>query len=466
MKRFYKWHRRLACVIAVPLILWALSGLLHPMMSNWFKPEIAKKFIIPKSIEIPQGAMSVADICAGLDEVQMIKLVKVGGDVALLAITPDQKYHFRSVLSGAEIPDAEEVYAEQLARSFLDDQVSDLVKVEKIEEFGGSYSYINRFLPVYRVELDRADGVQAVVDLRNGKLATYDDGFRRVGSRLFQWFHTWSFLGERGSVLRISVVSIMSFCAFLLALTGLVSLCTMRGKRKMTRGRRMHRWTGALAAIFFFMFSLSGFFHVVVKFDHDDSDQWVSENYAEVDVLTVSLAEISQRVKKPLKELSLAIIKGEPYFRVGLLAGRDGGVLYLKAKDLHLLENGEELYARELATEFSGYDESLITGIEKIDSFRPDYGFIFRRLPVWRVKYQGQKYWQYTVDTRDGHMSMRTSTPGLIETLSFVNLHKFHFIDPLGKELRDYVLLGVILLILAVSVLGILLIRRKKKQRA
>ena len=63
-------------------------------------------------------------------------------------------------------------------------------------------------------------------------------------------------------------------------------------------------------------------------------------------------------------------------------------------------------------------------------------------------------------------MSMRTSTPGLIETLSFVNLHKFHFIDPLGKELRDYVLLGAILLILAVSVLGILLIRRKKKQRA
>ena len=67
------------------------------------------------------------------------------------------------------------------------------------------------------------------------------------------------------------------------------------------------------------------------------------------------------------------------------------------------------------------------------------------------------------MDTRDGHMSMRTSTPGLIEALSFVNLHKFHFIDPLGKELRDYVLLGAISLILTVSLLGVFLIRRKKR---
>ena len=460
MKRFYQWHRKLACVIAVPLILWALSGLLHPMMSNWFKPDIAKKFIIPKPIQIPDGAMAIADIGKGIDEVQMVKLITIEQRVVLLMITPDQTYHFRDVMTGEEVSDAEHAYAEQLARVFLDDKESSLVKVTKVDEFGGSYSYINRFLPAYRVELDRADGMQVVVDIRNGKLAAYDDGFRRLGTRLFQWFHTWSFLGERDSVLRVSVVSIVSFCAFLLSLSGVVSLFVMRGKRKMTRGRKMHRWTGALAAIFFFMFSLSGFFHVVVKFDHDDSDQWVSGNYAEVDDLTISLAEVSQQVKKPLKELSLAMIKGEPYFRVGL-AGRDGGVVYLKAKDLHILENGEELYVRDLATEFSGYDESLITGIEKINSFRPDYGFIFRRLPVWRVKYQGQKYWQYTVDTRDGHMSMRTSTPGLIEALSFVNLHKFHFIDPLGKELRDYVLLAAILLILTVFFLGVLLLRKK-----
>jgi len=270
-------------LIAVPLILWALSGLLHPMMSNWFKPDIAKKFIIPKPIAIPSNAMSVADICAGIDQLQMIKLVEIDGKAVLLAITPDQEYHFRDVLSGEDVIDGEQLYAEQLARAFLDDSESSLVKVTKIDEFGGSYSYINRFLPVYRVELDRADGLQTVVDLRNGKLATYDNGFRRIGSKLFRWFHTWSFLGDRDSMLRVTVVSMMSFSAFILSLTGLVSLFTMRGKRKMTKGRRMHRWTGGLATIFFLMFSLSGFFHIVVKFDYDDSDQWVSERHVDVE---------------------------------------------------------------------------------------------------------------------------------------------------------------------------------------
>lgn len=461
MKHFYKWHRRFASVIAVPLILWALSGLLHPMMSNWFKPEIAKKFIVPQPIDIPEEAIAIADICTGIDEVQMIKLVNVRGKVALLAITPDQNYHFRNVLSGEDIPNAEHIYAEQLARAFLDDPDSALIKVTKIEKFGGSYSYINRFLPAYRVELDRTDGVQAVVDLRNGKLATYDDEFRRTGSKLFQWLHTWSFLGARDSLLRIMVVSTISFSAFLLSLTGVVSLFTIRSKRKMTKRRRIHRWTGGLAALFFFMFSLSGFYHVVVKFNHKNSEQWVSQNYVKVDTLTLTLKELSQRVEKPIKELSLAVIENQPYFRVDI-AGHKGRGLYLKAENLILLENGEEVYAKELATEFSGYRADLITGVEKIESFRPEYGFIFRRLPVWRVAYKDQEYWQYTVDTRDGHMSMRTSTPRLIEALSFVNLHKFHFIDPLGKELRDYFLLGVILLILSVSLLGVLLLIKKK----
>ena len=462
MKRFYQWHRKLAYVIAVPLILWALSGLLHPMMSNWFKPDIAKKFIIPKPIQIPGDAMSVAAICEGLDQVQMIKLVKIQDKVALLAITPDQEYHFRDVVSGENIPDAEQRYAEQLARAFLDDAESPLVKVTKIDEFGGSYSYINRFLPAYRVELDREDGLQAVVDLRNGKLATYDDSFRRVGSKLFQWFHTWSFLGARDSILRITVVSLMSFGAFLLSLTGLVSLFTVRSNRKMDKKRRMHRWLGGFATLFFFMFSVSGFFHVVVKYNDSAAELWVSEEYVKVDSLDLPLLSLAKQVKKPIKELNLAVIEDEAYFRIGL-AGRDGGVVYLKAADLSHLENGEEEYAKELAAEFSGYGEDLITGVEKIDSFRPDYGFIFRRLPAWRVRYKGQEYWQYTVDTRDGHMSMRTSTPSLIEALSFVNLHKFHFIDPLGKELRDYVLLGAISLILTVSLLGVFLIRRKKR---
>jgi len=462
MKRFYQWHRKLSYVFAVPLVLWALSGVLHPMMANWFKPEVAKRFIISKPIVLPDDTMPVSEICQGIDRVQMIKLLKINHVPTLLVITPDQEYYFRDVVTGEDVKGAENLYAEQLARDFLDDQESSLVKITRIDDFDSSYSYINRFLPVYRVELDRSDGMQVVVDLRNGKLATYDHGFRRVATKLFSWFHTWSFLGERDSMLRIIVVSVMSFFALVISVTGLVSLFVMRGKRKMPKKRRMHRYTGAVAAIFFLMFALSGFFHVVVKLNYDDSDQWVSKSSIETKILTVELVDYVKLTGKPVVELSLAIIDDKPYFRVRS-TGRDAEVRYYKIFNNELLENGDEVYARELATEFSGYNEELITEVEKIDSFRNDYSFIFRRLPVWRVRYAGQEYWQYTVDTRDAHMSMRTSTPRLIEALSFVNFHKFHFLDPLGKNTRDFVILTGVLLILFVSALGFLLMRKKKK---
>ena len=462
MKWIYKWHRRLAYVMAVPLILWALSGLLHPMMSNWFKPDIANKFLIPKAIELPQGALSIEAMTDGLGELHMVKLIKLGDDVTLLAITPDQAHHYRNVLTGKEVIAAEEKYAEQLARAYMDDQESALVKITKITEFGGSYSYISRFLPAYRVELDRADGLQVVVDPRNGKLATYDNFFRRQASVLFQWFHTWSFLGNRGSVLRVVVVSLMSFAAFLIAVSGLVSLFFMKGERKMDKKRRLHRWLGGLATIFFFMFSLSGFFHVVMKLNYDDSTQWVSQQKVSPGELTHPLVDIGKLIKRPIKELTIAQVGDVSYYRVAL-AGRETKIVYLNIKTLEELENGEERYATALALEFSGYSESEVSDIEAITSFRNDYSFIFRRMPVWRVSFKGKEFWQYTVDTRDAHMSMRTSTPGLIEVLVFINLHKFHFIDPISKDARDWVLVAVMVLILSVSFLGVSLLVKKKK---
>ena len=33
-KNIYKWHRIASLIIALPLFLWALSGFLHPIMTN------------------------------------------------------------------------------------------------------------------------------------------------------------------------------------------------------------------------------------------------------------------------------------------------------------------------------------------------------------------------------------------------------------------------------------------------
>jgi len=296
MKRLvYKWHRKLAWVLALPMTLWMLTGVLHPMMSNWFKPDIAHKFLPKKAIPVDSSGQSIGSLFSDLDKIHTIKMIQIGGRPVIMGITPEQKLLYRDPSSGKTIENAEQQYVELLARSYMDDFHSPLLSIRKVEEFGGSYSYISRFLPVYRVVLDRADGLQVVIDPRTGKLAAYDNSFRRIGSKLFTWFHTWSFLGPRESLFRIFIVTLMSGLGFLISLTGAVNLWTMR-KSKTKKTRRYHYWLGAVTTLLFFMFSLSGLFHSVIKFDYDNSTQWVSKQAAEVNGLNYSPKEISEKI--------------------------------------------------------------------------------------------------------------------------------------------------------------------------
>jgi len=58
---------------------------------------------------------------------------------------------------------------------------------------------------------------------------------------------------------------------------------------------------------------------------------------------------------------------------------------------------------------------------------------------------------------------MRTSTAGLIEALSFINLHKYHFLDFAGKTTRDIVLLILMAIFSALTISGMYLLRKKKR---
>jgi hypothetical protein len=48
-QNFYKWHRILGLIALIPVIGWTLSGLSHPFMSNWFRPQIAIEVFKPLS---------------------------------------------------------------------------------------------------------------------------------------------------------------------------------------------------------------------------------------------------------------------------------------------------------------------------------------------------------------------------------------------------------------------------------
>jgi len=464
-KKFYAFHRAVAPWLALPVALWAASGILHPLMANWLKPEISAKFLRPSPLVLSESAKPPSEVFADLPELHQLKVVRFGDGIAYLAITPDQKLHYRTT-TGTLISDGAHQHAEMLAREFLGDKESPLVRIAIHDRFSANYTTINRLLPAYRVKLARDDGLEAVVDPRTGRLATYDSPSRRLMARVFSWLHTWSFLGASGSWLRITLVLLASTLALGVALTGMATLVFTRRRKKLTLSqpmvarRKMHRLLGAASALFFFLFGTSGILHVLIKTRGDDSPQWVSSQ-------AVQTSKLKQVPRPPdggdLFSVSLSVLGESAYYRLShARQNRGRAVSLVSVHDGRILPNGEEEYAKKLALEFSGYLDGEITRTEQITSFRKDYGFIFKRLPVWRIHFQGKPFWHYTVDTGDAHLSMRTDLPGLVESLVFVNLHKFHFLDFAGRDVRDWATVAAATLLIALVISGV----RAKRRRA
>ncbi|PMB40140.1 hypothetical protein CEN47_03900, partial [Fischerella thermalis CCMEE 5319] len=61
-ENIYAWHKTIGIITVVPVIFWTLSGLMHPFMAHWFKPEIPRQFVVPKVLDKAQIALSVQEV--------------------------------------------------------------------------------------------------------------------------------------------------------------------------------------------------------------------------------------------------------------------------------------------------------------------------------------------------------------------------------------------------------------------
>lgn len=429
------------------------------MMAHWFKPSIPHRSITPPPINTDKPILAPAKAFWQHKELHQLKLISNQDELIYLGIEPNQSQHFYNAHTGKRLPEFHLEYAEALAQYFLDDSSSPLLAIERIDSFEPTYGYINRFLPVYRVRLDRPDRLEVLVDLRTASLASYDDSFRRFALLCFDLFHRWSFLGDRNSWVRISAILLVSILSLAAAITGLIKLISQKKSVRAREAKKWHRSLGWLSLPLYFMFTLSGIYHVSAKYTPDDSPLWSSSQAIAVDQLTQPISTNPG----PILALSLAQIQGESFYRI--IRQNDHRTPSFESTYSNSPSKiQDQTYAIELACEFSGYLPEAVKRVELIESFRKDYGFIFKRLPVWRVHFDQQEYWHYTVDTEDSHMAMRLKPASLIESLSFIYLHKLHFLDPISPTLRHYMSAISVSLLCSLILSGLLLSRKRSSQ--
>ncbi|MFX5130564.1 hypothetical protein ABTC50_20585, partial [Acinetobacter baumannii] len=75
-------------------------------------------------------------------------------------------------------------YATLLARHYLGDQQAAIKASRIITEFDDEYVYINRLLPVWRIDFDRPDGMRVYVDTGTAKLGAMVDDRKAMLSQI------------------------------------------------------------------------------------------------------------------------------------------------------------------------------------------------------------------------------------------------------------------------------------------
>ncbi|WP_240433637.1 PepSY domain-containing protein [Solimonas sp. K1W22B-7] len=431
-----RWHRRLSLLAGVSLLLWASSGLLHPLMS-WTNPRPAAMAPpVGEPLDLPAQPPVLAEP-AGI-----LRLLRQDGRVLWQRASSDrQQLRYVDAASGEPVAGADRERAILLARHYTGLAVEPLASVVEVRHYDREYPAVNRLLPAWRVEFADARGLTAYVSTGEDRLASLTDRRKRLLLTLFQTVHTLDFLdGAEGLRLGLGLSAVGSVLA--MAMLGIGLLLRLRRRSAAPQARRWHRGLAWIAWAPVLMFSASGLFHLLRLSP----------------LLLPAPAVPAQAVQGPLSwpgELAGAR-------SLSLLPLGEGSAVWrarYDAKRLRLFDArsgaplaDEAALARRLAGAGASADARLQAG------FSDEYGFANKRLPVWRIEGEGERVF---VDTAFGLVAARAGGLDVAEQWSFSSFHKWQFLDPLGKAWRDAILsLGAVLGLLAAG-FGLSLRRRR-----
>lgn len=471
-KNIYKWHRSISIVIAVPVLMWTLSGILHPVMST-FKPRIKNQSLPSLPVDMEKVRLSFTEALTknGIKSIDNFRLITLDGKVYYQVLF-DQKDIpvYISAENGKLLKDGDQKYAVQLSQHFLGDKKTTIRDVAIVREFGDEYPFINRLLPVYKVSFQREDGLRVFVETFGDRMAFAVNDLRYGFSRFFSAFHSWSFLDALGS-LRYVVIVVICGLALFVAISGIYIYFISNEVRVTDRSnsyiktRRLHRITSIFVSFTTLMFAFSGGYHALEKIKPDSRSTSLVKTSVPVQRLHWDSIQFFTKIKERglLNNLSVVNIDTSFFWQANIIDQENKvKTIYLNVSTLKELNNGDEVYAAFLANRYSSNKRDAIVSIKKINSFGGEYGFVNKRLPVMKVLYNNNGNERYYVETSSGKLSVRIEDKDLYEGLSFAFLHKFHFTDALGKTTRDIITVIAALANLIVVVIGLVLFFKKR----
>lgn len=266
------WHRAMGYVLALPLLMFSVSGILHLVQSALEQP--TSKLRLSPPVNVANARYPVerdwAEIAKGLD-VNALSLVEGPQGRALYRLGLAQPgsastkgEHDHSAHQGHKMPmddsairnarfegisptgpalyidaatgkpwgDGDKALARELGRRFSGAPDSAITHMELVTRFGPDYDFRNKRLPVWRIDYGAPVNATLFVDTATGVLADRTENWQKPERYIFSFIHKWNFLFPIGKVGLNAVVG-----SFMLALIGFMGGIGLWLDRKRRRPR-------------------------------------------------------------------------------------------------------------------------------------------------------------------------------------------------------------------------------------
>lgn len=481
-------HRGVARIGGIAAILWALSGFSHPLMVA-STPRPATMAPPPAAALDLAGARPPGEVAAaaGMTRLVEVRALAVGDSAAwLLREGPDSPRRWFDAFSGGEIYGHDRLRAERMARHYAGRRDPNILSARQVLAFDTGYREVNRLLPVHEIVFPGAEGLRVYVDTATGRLAAMANDRQSALAFLFTNVHTLDFFPAVLEPLRVALIGGLVGGLLLAALFGLGLLLTARSGRGR---RRLHRLLGWLAVAPALMASSSGLFHLFhaslsggppvaesraldpVALTADIGALWpaMAGDREIVGLVAVPTPDAGVLWRLALDLPMPSAAAGHEHHAGPPPRGPEGSLRAVTATPALWFDSagtplagGDEAVARRLASGHADPAAVAAARAELVTAFDADYGFLEKRLPVWRLDTGAERLY---VDTEAGLIAARRGALDSFEGRLFDTLHKWRFMDFIGLANRDRLLMTLMAVILVTATLGwtLLLPRRRRK---
>jgi hypothetical protein len=198
-----------------------------------------------------------------------------------------------------------------------------------------------------------------------------------------------------------------------------------------------HRWIGLFSCIGVLLWGLSGLSHPIMTRLQPKPVAFVAPSATfDLSSSETPRALLAKHGIDQFQHLSLAQIDGVAYLRVGHLTAGDvspNPATYINFKTGAILPDADKVYAKHLASHFTGLPLEEITDATLIDRFDKDYHPVNRLLPVWRVTFQSHGHLRAYIDTEQTRLSTLVDDTRHRLTKLFEFGHNWSFLSCLPK---------------------------------